>query len=153
MVKSRGYALSYSMFFGASEAQADLPGFTVSVLAPILRAEDVPLHSHENASFVLVLAGSYMSSADGAPLTCQGPTLIFNPAGTFIVMSLHLARITERTDYNVRATIDGARFNTIHLLAVIVEAAVVLTPQPLSYGVDGLDAYVWHALGTVVRSR
>jgi len=51
----------------------------------------------------------------------------------FIVMSLHLDKISERTDYNMRATIDGARYNTIHLLAVLVEAAVVLTPQPLSF--------------------
>jgi hypothetical protein len=51
----------------------------------------------------------------------------------FIVMSLHLDKISERTDYNMRATIDGARYNTIHLLVVLVEAAVVLTPQPLSF--------------------
>jgi hypothetical protein len=39
----------------------------------------------------------------------------------FIVMSLHLGKISERTDYNTRATVDGARYNTIHLLAVLVE--------------------------------
>jgi hypothetical protein len=51
----------------------------------------------------------------------------------FIVMSLHLDKISEGTDYNIRATIHGARSNTIHLLNVLVEAAVVLTPQPLSF--------------------
>jgi hypothetical protein len=51
----------------------------------------------------------------------------------FIVVSLHLDKINERADHNVRATIDGARYNTIHLLVVLVEAAVVLTPQPLSF--------------------
>lgn len=51
----------------------------------------------------------------------------------FIVMSLHLDKISERADSNLRATIDGARYNTIHLLLVLVEAAVVLTPQPLSF--------------------
>jgi hypothetical protein len=51
----------------------------------------------------------------------------------FIVMSLHLDKINERSDHNMRATIDGARYNTIHLLVVLVEAAVVLTPQPLSF--------------------
>ncbi len=51
----------------------------------------------------------------------------------FIVMSLHLDKISERTDYNMRATIHGARSNTVHLLTVLVEAAVVLTPQPLSF--------------------
>jgi hypothetical protein len=50
----------------------------------------------------------------------------------FIVMSLHLQKISERADDNMSATIEGARYNTIHLLAVLVEAAVILTPQPLS---------------------
>jgi hypothetical protein len=31
----------------------------------------------------------------------------------FIVMSIHLDKINERADDNLRATIDGARFNTI----------------------------------------
>jgi hypothetical protein len=51
----------------------------------------------------------------------------------FIVMSLHIDRISKRTDVNIRATIDGAYYNTIHLLLVLAEAAVVLTPQPLSF--------------------
>ncbi len=51
----------------------------------------------------------------------------------FVVMSLHLGRISDRADDNMRATIDGARYNTIHLLIVLIEAAVVLTPQPLSF--------------------
>ena len=51
----------------------------------------------------------------------------------FIVVSLHFTKISERSDHNMRATIDGARYNTIHLLVVMVEAAAVLTPQPLSF--------------------
>jgi hypothetical protein len=51
----------------------------------------------------------------------------------FVVISLHIGKISERTDYNMRATIEGARNNTMHLLTVLVEAAVVLTPQPTSY--------------------
>jgi hypothetical protein len=51
----------------------------------------------------------------------------------FIVMSLHLDKINQRSDDNMRATIDGARYNTYHLLTVLVESAVILTPQPLSF--------------------
>jgi hypothetical protein len=51
----------------------------------------------------------------------------------FIVMSLHLDKISERADYNMHATIEGAYSNTVHLLTVLVEAAVVLAPQPLSF--------------------
>jgi CubicO group peptidase (beta-lactamase class C family) len=66
-------------FFGRSEVRRELPGFSVSLLAPTLRAEDVRLHTHENASFVLVLKGSYLSSADGAPPVC--PTIMTMTAG------------------------------------------------------------------------
>jgi AraC family transcriptional regulator len=82
---------SYGMFFGTSEVHKDIPGFSVSILTPTLRAEDVPLHTHENASFVLVLAGSYLSSADGAPEVSPVSTLIFNPAGTTHRDSFRLA--------------------------------------------------------------
>lgn len=49
----------------------------------------------------------------------------------FVVISLHLDRILERTDVNMRMTVEGARNNTYHLLTVLIEAAVVLAPQPL----------------------
>lgn len=51
----------------------------------------------------------------------------------FIVMSLHIDKISELADYNMRVTIEGARFNTLHLLTVLVEATAVLMPQPLSF--------------------
>lgn len=49
----------------------------------------------------------------------------------FIVMSLHLDKINEQPDYNVRITVQGARFNIVHLLNVVVEMVIVLTPQPM----------------------
>lgn len=49
----------------------------------------------------------------------------------FVVMSLHLDKIGEMADANMRVTIEGARYNTYHLLSVFVEAIVLLTPQPL----------------------
>lgn len=51
----------------------------------------------------------------------------------FIVVSLHIDKISELSDDNMRMTIEGARFNTIHLLTVLIEAAAVLTPQPLAF--------------------
>lgn len=74
--------LAYGVHFGASETRQELPGFSVSLLTPTLRAEDVPLHTHDTASFVFVLSGLYISKADGAPAKPRKPTLIFNPAGT-----------------------------------------------------------------------
>ena len=48
----------------------------------------------------------------------------------FIVVTLHFDKISERSDNNMRATMQGARFNMYHLLTVLVEAAIVLAPQP-----------------------
>ena len=47
------------------------------------RSEDeVETHRHDDAHFVLVLSGVYISSARHAPPRAPSPTLIFNPAGT-----------------------------------------------------------------------
>jgi hypothetical protein len=51
----------------------------------------------------------------------------------FIVVTLHFDKITERTDYNMRATMQGARYNMFHLLTVLVESAIVLAPQPPAF--------------------
>lgn len=39
-------------------------------------------HSHDEAHFVLVLSGGYMSSAVGTLLVSNTPVLIYNPLGT-----------------------------------------------------------------------
>jgi hypothetical protein len=54
----------------------------LSVLNPVLRAEDVPLHTHEEAFFILPLDGFYFSSAAGFSSECDVPTLIYNPPRT-----------------------------------------------------------------------
>jgi modulator of FtsH protease len=50
----------------------------------------------------------------------------------FIVMSLHLDKISALPDVNMRITMQGARYNILHLLTVVVETAVLLAPQPLT---------------------
>lgn len=74
--------LHYGAYFGIGEIRLEVPGFSVSLMRPTLRAEDVPLHTHQGASFVFVLSGTYSSEADGAVLGVRNPMLIFNPAGT-----------------------------------------------------------------------
>ena len=51
----------------------------------------------------------------------------------FIVMSLHLDKISRLSDYNMRVTIEGARYNILHLLTVVVEMVVLLAPQPILF--------------------
>ena len=74
--------LHYGAYFGNSEVRVEVPGFSVALLTPSHRAEDVPLHTHPSASFVFVLSGAYASEADGAGQPAPRPMLIFNPAGT-----------------------------------------------------------------------
>jgi AraC family transcriptional regulator len=105
-------SLPYGIYFGASQIRRELPGFSVSLRTPTLRAEEVPLHTHENASFVIVLSGDYHSSADGAVPVNSGPTLIFNPAGTTHRDSFVLAEgrflAISISDHNLRVALDWA---------------------------------------------
>ena len=51
----------------------------------------------------------------------------------FVVVSLHFDKISDLPDHNMRVTMQGARFNILHLLTVLLEAAVLIAPQPLAW--------------------
>jgi AraC family transcriptional regulator len=151
--------LPYGSYFGASHIRRELPGFSVSLLTPTLRAEDVPLHTHENASFVLVLSGAYLSSADGAAPISASPTLIFNPAGTVHRASFVLADgrflAVSISDHSLRVALDwavlptaaaavtsGTGFNTA--LQFAQQCAV-----PGAASIATMEAMCWELLSTV----
>lgn len=69
-------------FWGHGPAPREAGGFSFHLLSANAPEDEVRPHSHEEAHFVLVLAGGYMSSANGAPFVSQTPLLVFNPAGT-----------------------------------------------------------------------
>ncbi len=73
---------SFGQFFGHVDRRRTLDGFQLADVTPAVADRQVPRHSHDDAHFVLVVAGRYVSSAHGAPTVCEAPTLIFNPAGT-----------------------------------------------------------------------
>lgn len=75
-------SLPYGKFFGTDRSFREIPGFSLTVMTPVLRPEDVPMHTHEEASFVLILDGAYLSSADGAGAECRRSTAIYNPPRT-----------------------------------------------------------------------
>jgi AraC family transcriptional regulator len=105
-------SLPYATYFGDSQICHELPGFSISLLTPTFRAEEVPLHEHESASFVFVLSGDYLSSADGAAPLTTSPTLIFNPAGTthrdsFLLASGRFLAISI-SDQSLRVALDWA---------------------------------------------
>jgi AraC family transcriptional regulator len=152
-------SLPYGVYFGASQVHRELPGFSISLLTPTLRAEDVPLHTHENASFVFVLSGAYLSSADGAAPVSFSPTLIFNPAGTVHRDSFVLADgrflAVSISDHSLRVALDwavlptaaaaftsGTGFNT-----ALQFAQQCAAPGPAS--ISTMEAMCWELLSTM----
>jgi len=82
--------------------------------------EEIPLHTHEDAHFLLVVEGIYITSARNIPDFCSASTLIFNPAGT-----------THRDRFQTR----GGRFFTVSL-----------EPEGLSRVQDGINL-ITHSIG------
>jgi AraC family transcriptional regulator len=75
-------SLPYGQFLGTTKVRREVNGFSLSRMAPQIPAEEMPMHMHEDASFVFVIRGVYLSSSMNAGAQCRGPALIFNPAGT-----------------------------------------------------------------------
>ena len=71
-----------AQFWGSGPASRETPHFSFQVLAANPPEDEVQRHTHEEAHFVLVLSGGYMSSARHAPAVSSNPLLVFNPAGT-----------------------------------------------------------------------
>jgi len=80
MASSR--SLPYGKFFGAPGLCCDVPGFSIAVMKATLRDEEVPLHTHEDASLVLLLDGTYISSAADADSEMGPMAVIYNPPST-----------------------------------------------------------------------
>jgi AraC family transcriptional regulator len=152
-------SLPYGNYFGTDEVRRDVPGFSVSLLTPTLRAEDVPLHMHQNAPFVLVLSGSYRSSADGAALEQM---LIFNPAGTthrdtFVLPRGRFLAISI-TDHCLKIALDAALLPTA--ATAYGSGQPVLTAQclvercntPLTES-GCIEALCWDLLSTICGRR
>ena len=68
-------------FWGEGPSHRETGDFSFHCLTAHV-PEEVQRHSHDEAHFVLVLGGGYMSSARGAPDISSTPLLVFNPAGT-----------------------------------------------------------------------
>lgn len=107
--------LPFGRFFGDFRSSLAVRGFALTHLAPTVPEREVVLHTHEEAHFVLLLAGTYLSSARGAPDLCAAPTLIYNPPGT-----------THRDRFRSR----GGRFFTISVARPALESAADCVPLP-----------------------
>ena len=73
--------LTHGSFIGETRREVAARGFAFKEVAD--RADgEVPRHTHEDAHFLLIVRGSYLTTAGGVDPLCASPTLIFNPAGT-----------------------------------------------------------------------
>ena len=98
-------------FYGTLERVHTRGPFDIRSLAASGKEEDVEVHTHLNAHFVLVLSGRYISTARGTPDVCPAPFLVFNPPGTthrdrfvdgvgaFVSISLEAAILAEVSDF------------------------------------------------------
>jgi AraC family transcriptional regulator len=101
----RSLVLAHDVFFGDLRLSRSLDGITLSHRIANSPPEEVELHTHVEAHFVLITSGRYVSSARGAPN--QRTTLIYNPPGTthrdcffqgrgsFFTISISTGRLAE----------------------------------------------------------
>lgn len=69
-------------FFGYARDARESDSFSFVERTPELREREVPLHTHDEAHFVFVVRGLYVTESHGAPDLCSTGALVFNPRGT-----------------------------------------------------------------------
>ncbi|MDI1477227.1 helix-turn-helix transcriptional regulator [Polyangium sp. y55x31] len=106
--------LQHGEFFGTREVRRDVAGFSLSI-ASADPARPVARHTHEDAHFILLLDGHYLSSARGAGHLHAEPALIYNPPGT-----THEDSFPEHCGRFAGVSVSAARF---------AEAAEVAAPS------------------------
>jgi AraC family transcriptional regulator len=107
----RDPALPFGTFYGKIDHRFHGSGLDVAVL-DVDPHRTVQRHSHDEAHFVFVLDGLYVSSAAGAAPVSAGPALIFNPAGT-----------THRDRFEARDRVMSGRFLTLSIASDVVNVA------------------------------
>jgi|HubBroStandDraft_1064217.scaffolds.fasta_scaffold28552_2 AraC family transcriptional regulator len=125
--------LPYGRFYGSCELRGEIPGFSIALMAPVLPPEEVPLHTHEDASFVLLLDGPYLSSAANAGSECEGPTLIYNPPRT-----THRDRFKALTGRFLAISVSRESFRDAAAYAALPEVATSFTSSEIISTAQGL---------------
>jgi len=99
---------THDVFFGELQSRRSLDGITLSHRIAISPPEEVKVHTHVDAHFVLATSGRYISSAKATPNRVA--TLIYNPPGTthrdhfeqgkgsFFTISVSTARLAESAE-------------------------------------------------------
>ncbi|MCL1634214.1 AraC family transcriptional regulator [Luteimonas sp. SX5] len=77
-----GLSLPHGRFFGQGTVRREAAGFLLDCLQPTVPERELHRHTHDEAHFVMLLAGRYITSARGGAAECAVGTLIYNPPGT-----------------------------------------------------------------------
>lgn len=133
--------------------------FDIRRLTATRSEEEVATHRHDDAHFVLVLSGVYISSAQHAPARSSAPTLVYNPAGT-----THRDRFLDGKGRFMALSLDPAVLAGAEEISAAQEQAVVLShtaamasafrvARELVWGADPalLEAGAWELLANLAR--
>lgn len=108
-------------FYGDVHHGASASIFDIRRLRATRGEDEVHTHRHDDAHFVLVLSGVYISSALHAPPRAPSPTLVFNPAGT-----THRDRFVDGKGSFMTVSLDPALLSGAEELRAAQECATVL---------------------------
>jgi len=152
--------LRHGQFYGTGEARCAVEGFALAIAAADPK-RPVARHTHEDAHFILLLDGHYLSSARGAGHLHAEPALIYNPPGT-----THQDTFPECRGRFVGISVSAARFAEIAQVVTPSEAAIrIWDPEALAaahriaHGVAhaepvlALEASCLELVGALVRDR
>jgi AraC family transcriptional regulator len=142
-------------FFGYAREERESDSFSFVERTPELREREVPLHTHEEAHFVFVVRGTYVTESAGAPELCSTGSLVFNPRGT-----THRDRF--RSDQGVFFTVGVGADLAAMLERPLPRSTFFRTPRVLAamsrayreYRIsDSLSALALEALGLELTDR
>ncbi|WP_457096697.1 AraC family transcriptional regulator [Lysobacter sp. P5_B9] len=78
----RGSRLGHGAFYGDYREQRLVGPLALAEMRPTVPEHDVQTHTHDDAHFLLLLEGKYLSTARGMPEVCTTRALVLNPPGT-----------------------------------------------------------------------
>lgn len=123
-------------FFGETRDEIHTESFDFADREALVPDREVPQHTHDEAHFVLVVRGTYITEASNRPGQGGAGTLIFNPAGT-----------THRDRFGA----DLGRFFTISVAPGMASHLARLNPVSTSLTAPHVVAAAARAHGEFVR--
>jgi AraC family transcriptional regulator len=147
--------LAAGRFFGSAREECSTESFSFVERTPELRECEVPLHTHDEAHFVYVVRGLYVTESLDAPEVCTTGSLVFNPRGT-----MHRDRF--RSDDGVFFTVGVAPAIAAMMERRVERARFVRAPHVVSAmgrayreyrGRDAISSISLEGLGLELASR